>query len=326
MNIFEYLGLAVDHRSDSKVTQFVKHYDEVSDIHKGAEKDFVGQRKKDGVCSLTVITGCAAKIFSRTGKAFTNTGELESLIGAMRMPDGVYMGELCVDKSIASLEQLSGTTNPNRVNDLSEDQAAIIRNLQLYWFDMVSIDSFIKGSSPAAFMARHKVLVARFLNSQGLAPVQVLPYVHFPSEAAIDAWIHILVTEGEEGGVIRDANANWEAGHKGYRVMKKVRGVDYDLKCVGYEEGKGKYKGKVANLIFDWKGGKQIKCMLGKGWTHKGAENMFHDIQIQCKTFGPHSSPIGQIFQVYALEESSQGKLRLPKVGEKRHDKVEADL
>jgi len=37
-------------------------------------------------------------------------------------------------------------------------------------------------------------------------------------------------------------------------------------------------------------------------------------------------SPVGKIFQVYALEESSKGKLRLGKVGERRFDKDEADV
>lgn len=59
--------------------------------------------------------------------------------------------------------------------------------------------------------------------------------------------------------------------------MKIVRGVSYDLECVGIEEGTGKYKGKVANLIFRWKEGKTVKAMLGKGWTHHDAKQMFEN-------------------------------------------------
>ena len=124
------------------------------------------------------------------------------------------------------------------------------------------------------------------------------------------------IKKGEEGIVIRDIDAGWEAGHKGWRVMKMVRGVDYDLECIGWEEGEGKYEGKVANLLFKWKGGKTIKAMLGKGWTHMDAQQMFQNT----------ARLKGTIFQVYALEESSKGKLRLPKVGELRHDKLESDV
>jgi hypothetical protein len=70
--------------------------------------------------------------------------------------------------------------------------------------------------------------------------------------------------------------------------------------------------------------------MLGKGWTHQMAEEMFQTIKY-CEGLGnirnsvTDSNPIGKVFQVYALEESSKGKLRLPKVGEQRHDKPEPD-
>jgi hypothetical protein len=36
--------------------------------------------------------------------------------------------------------------------------------------------------------------------------------------------------------------------------------------------------------------------------------------------------PVGKIFKVVALQESSRGVLRLPKVREQRHDKVKADF
>jgi len=106
--------------------------------------------------------------------------------------------------------------------------------------------------------------------------------------------------------------------------------VDYDLKCVGWEEGTGKYKGKVANLLFAWKGDKIIKAMLGKGWTHDAAEEMYqnctyHDM-VDMPGYMHKDSPVDQIFQVYALQESSKGKLRLPKVGERRHDKEVSDI
>jgi ATP-dependent DNA ligase len=144
----------------------------------------------------------------------------------------------------------------------------------------------------------------------------------------MDSILDFLISGGEEGIVIIDLDANWVAGHKGWRKMKKVRGVDYDLTCIGYEEGTGKYAGKVANLIFNWKDGTTIKCMLGKGWTHDMAEAMFSAIEYShMPNTGIHpNDPRGSIFQVYALEESSKGKLRLAKVGEKRHDKNKADV
>ena len=137
----------------------------------------------------------------------------------------------------------------------------------------------------------------------------------------IDEFLQYWIDLGEEGVIVCDLGADWVAGHKGWRKMKKVRGVDYDLICTGAEEGKGKFQGLVANLFFKWKDGKTIKCSLGKGWTHDMVREMWQDYMI-----GGTGNPIGCIFQVYALEESSKGKLRLPKFGELRHDKVDSDV
>lgn len=329
MNIFEYLGLSESHRTDKKVTQLVKHYDEVTEKNKKG-KTFLGQLKKDGVCALTVVKQGRIAIFSRTGKLFTNTELLVERMKLLYLPDAVYMGEMWLPKSLFSLEQVSGATNPNRVNPLSEDVAGIPGNLDMAFFDILSLSEFTAGKSARTYMERHSKLKDFVSNSSSetAAGIEVLGYHLLETEDQIESYLKDAVDNGEEGIVIRDPKANWVAGHKGYRVMKKVRGVDYDLKCIGWEEGEGKYKGKVANLLFNWKGGKTIKAMLGKGWTHDMAEQMYKDIIAPySRTDGPpEGNPIGKIFQVYALEESSKGKLRLVKVGEKRHDKDVSDV
>ena len=319
MNVFEFLGLAPEHRKlSNKVTQFVKHWDEVTDGNKRG-KTFAVQVKRDGVCALTVVRDDGqVGIFSRVGKQFTNTEMLIARIMDQDLPTGVYMGEMLVPKETASLEVLSGCVNPNRVNPLSHENSLMPDQLQMHFFDYVQLGSFIAGTSPTAFVGRFDHLAHTVENT---AHIEVLPYNLYKTEESIDNALEFCVSGGEEGIVIRDANADWLAGHKGFRVMKKVRGVDYDLLCVGYEEGAGKYKGKVANLLFKWKGGETIKCMLGRGWTHDMAEEMFVNIHMESG-----SMPMGKIFQVYALEESSKGKLRLAKVGEERHDKTVADI
>ena len=309
MNIFEFLDMAP--RKDDKVTQLVKHWDEVSDKHKGSEKTFGLQVKKDGVCSLTVIRDGEVAIFSRTGKKFANLGNLCQRTSSLGLRDGVYMGEVTLDS--VSLEVLSGMVNPKRVKPLDEARQNLLGDIEVNFFDLVSIESFIEGASQTPYSRRYGNLVERvqsdYIKAED-ARIYVLP-VHFGCKGN---FFQEQVDAGEEGIVIIDRDAGWEAGHKGWRKMKKVRGVDYDLTCVGVEEGTGKYARKAANLIFNWKDGKTIKCMLGKGWTHDDAAYFFTN------------PPIGALFQVYALEESSKGKLRLPKVGEKRHDKVEADV
>lgn len=326
-NIFQFLGLPADHRSKDRVTQKVKHIDEVPDSKK--QWPMYGQVKKDGVYALVVKAYSQVGIFSRTGKRFTNVSHLEKDVIAYPhsvIPVAVYVTELCNDQ--CSLEALSGIVNPNRVKDLSEDQGLLLPSTYLSFHDALPMTAFISGVCRLTYEERYAWL------QQHLPHIfDLLPTVLLADEEDMSVFFDQAVLDGEEGIVIKPckpAFSTWIAGHKGFRMMKKVRGVDYDLKCIGAEEGKGKYKGLVANLIFEWKGGKQIKCMLGKGWTHEAARQMWvwysHSINYSNAHLLKGLSPIGEIFQVYALQESSKGKLRLPKVGELRHDKTQPDV
>lgn len=309
-NVFEFIGLPEDHRKVDKVVQFVKHYDEVPESKK--TWPMLGQVKKDGVYALIVVRiDKKVGIFSRTGKRYTNVYYIEDKIYCSNLRAGIYIAELC--NSECSLEELSGIVNPNRKKALTEKQNKLLMTMSLYFHDLISLESFISGCSPCSYKDRYAHLMCSLPNTV---------YNIIPCDVVQDEEHFLLLTQesiakGEEGFVLKQPDEDWIAGHKGYRVMKKVRGVSYDLLCIRAEEGKGKYKGKIANLFFRWKDGKTIKAMLGKGWTHLDAEEML-TYKVLC--------PVGQIFEVYALQESSKGKLRLPKVGELRHDKTEPDI
>lgn len=303
-NVFEFLGLPKSHRPIGKVVQLVKHYDEVPDSRKSFP--LIGQVKRDGVFAMQVSYQGRHAIFGRTGLQLTNVRH----VIRDYLPDGVYIAELTCN--LMSLEQLSGCVNPNRVEPLSEDMACKAKNFKMEYHDRVSIRGFVDGEWGLNYVERHYDLVVR------IGTPDCLSYCIIKNDEQLQAFADTCIAKGEEGAVFKH-DFGWEAGHKGWRSMKIVRGVSYDLECVGYEEGTGKYAGKVANLLFSWKDGKTIKAMLGKGWTHAEAEQLFLGIK-------QGVSPVGKVYKVVALQESSKGVLRLPKVREERHDKVKPDF
>lgn len=303
MNVFEFLCLDKDHRPSNKVVQLVKNLEEVPESK--IAFPLYGQVKKDGVYCMLVSKDGAIAAFGRTGKMLSSCGELTG--DYLHLPDGVYIGELCLPGY--SLEVLSGIVNPNRTNELDLALDMYWReNQEVHFHDYLSLSEFIGGHSTQSYLDRFSVLTDNNLPT-------LLPHCLY-SLGDCEDFASKCIEAGEEGAVFK-ADVDWLAGHKGWRSMKRVRRISYDLLCIGAEEGTGKYAGKVANLIFRWKDGKTLKAMLGKGYTHEDAERMWRNY---------HDTPEGLIYRVYGLQDSSKGKIRLPKVGEHRHDKEVPDF
>lgn len=322
-NVFEFLGLPANHRPKNKVVQLVKHWKEVPESKK--QFPYFGQVKKDGVFAALVVHDGKAAIFGRTGAQLSSCETYLESYECSTWDSGVYLAELCCNL-VCSLEELSGVVNPERVNALNPNQADIATELYLAFHDTLSVDEFVKGKCDLEYGARHRLL--KVLLSDTEAYEDILGFTIIHDEEARLEFAAACIAAGEEGAVFKRPDLSWVAGHKGFHQMKEVSQVSYDLKCIGYEEGEGKYAGKVANLIFQWRDGQTIKAMLGKGWTHQDAEDMYKVFRAVERN-GPElywkTYPVGKIYRVKGLMDSSKGKIRLPKVAECRWDKTEGD-
>lgn len=323
-NIWEFLGLSANHRPKNKTVQLVKHWKEVPESKK--QFPYFGQVKKDGVFAALVVADGKAAVFGRTGAQLTSCDSYLSRYECDTWPSMVYIGELVSDNH-CSLEQLSGVVNPERVKPLDEHQQLIAECIRIKFHDWVPLENFIKGNTPHTYSERHCELGYWLEHTSGQK--DILPYTVIHDEEARLEFAAACIASGEEGAVFKRPDLPWVAGHKGFHQMKGVSKVEYDLLCIGYEEGQGKYAGKVANLIFQWRDGQNIKAMLGKGWTHQDAFKMFCAIVMysQGKTDGINDNfyPMGKVFRVKGLMDSSKGKIRLPKVADCRWDKTEGD-
>lgn len=331
MNVFEFLGLDKAHRAKNKVVQLVKHFAEVNPkheegiLHKKVSFPMYAQCKRDGVFSMLVVRSdgkCA--IFGRTGEQLSNTDNLVSyydglvLLGQLKC--GVYFGEM-VTSCEYTLEKLSGVLNPNRTKELeTREQQYIRHNLYIAFFDYLPIGYFIKGHTTMSFVQRYDMLLEILGSSECVLSIDIVNNLE-----ELFQYADRLIQAGHEGAVFKQ-DVGWLAGAKDWHQMKVVRRYEVDLMCIGWEEGTGKYTGLVANLLFRYKGGKTVKAMLGKGWTHEDAREMYQVINSICPVSGP-CGPVGKIFRVYGLQPSSKnGVIRLPKVGDLRFDKTEPDF
>lgn len=316
MNCFSFLNLPENHRSGNKIVQLVKHVDDVP--AKKITFPAIAQVKEDGVYCMVILqsraTGSIAGAFGRTGKALTSleviTEELHSRMRRGSCHSGVYIGE--VVNPHMSLEELSGVVNPNRKSPLGNELAGLHEHTRFRLHDYLRIDEFIDGISLHPYECRYHTLLAFGMHDLAIPILRVGDMEDFTSFA------DHCIAEGHEGAVLKQ-DCDWLAGHKGYRAMKKVREVSYDLLCTGIEDGKGKREGIAANLYFQWRDGQTLKADLGKGWTDTKRAVLWDNREDSLL------GPVGQIFRVYGLQDSSKGVIRLPKVGEVRHDKNTPD-
>ena len=305
-----------------KPWQLVKHIDDVP-VNKIVYPMW-GEIKYDGVFCAVVLGEFQHDAVSRTGKLFyTAVNELLYPYIPKHSSGHVVIGEL-INKH-CSLEVLSGLVNPNRVNPWTDEERELMNGVDYIVHDVLTFGEVIAGFSPIMYRDRSDRLMRLSAN------VCIAEGKMLHSQAEFDMYAQEIIAAGGEGIVGKNLHAGYEAGHKGWRVVKKVRDLHVDLKCLDVQTGKGKRTGQIAKLQFMYKG-KLFWADLGEGWTDEKRAQLT-ERWVDCVTCpeAPYcntclrDNPIGKVFHVKALQESSKGVLRLPKVMEMRIDKTEED-
>ncbi|UOW66252.1 ATP-dependent DNA ligase [Aeromonas phage vB_AspA_Bolek] len=295
-------------KNSKSPVQLVKHYDEV--LQKNLKWPAWAEQKEDGVWCGVVWDGKELGFFSRTGNEFYTELDVEVPI-AMHKNPGLYIAEL-VNPSM-SLETLSGLINTNRKVPWTATEFGLMAYCQLRFHDYVPLSALLSGVSAHPHADRISML-ATILPHQYIIPGTL---VH--TDEQWRAFAQMQVDAGREGAVLKQLDADWVAGHKGYRVTKLVKGLDVDLRCAGVSlDGKGKRAGTLAKIMVSYKG-KVVGADLGKGWTDEKRAALLTEYQED------PSSVVGRVWHIHALQEGSAGGLRLPKAMSRRIDKTIAD-
>jgi ATP-dependent DNA ligase len=303
--------------TQDKPWQLVKHWEDVPEKKRGNGPWYV-EKKYDGVFCAVVMGGDMPICISRTGKQFWH--EVNAKVLALCPPDSMTERVLICEliNSTVSLEELSGLVNPNRVNEWTPKQERLMCGVDLVIHDVLTFHEVQAGFSTKPQKERRRLVHTLHLRCHVAAGLTAYSWLEVEQFALMN------IEHGNEGIVIKQESEGYVAGHKGYRVMKWVRDLHVDLKCLAVETGKGKRTGQIARLQFKYKG-KLFWADLGAGWTDgkRIALTLEWENATGCNCEG---GPLGKIFHLSALQESSKGVLRLPKVNELRIDKFEEDI
>ena len=322
INAFLYLrtGSLLDRDVEEKLTMYVKNFEDTKWSKKKQPLPCYVMEKLDGVCGLAVNIGGGTLLFSRTGRKLSNVSHLEKYLALNSQPDTVAMVELC--HKDFSLEEISGFSNPNRVEPIPEHKRELWRqDSYLGIYDLISLDEFFDGKSTNNFEQRLASLDS-YLQTCNSAKTVFPRYVFAHTEEEVESFFTQITEEGGEGIVRCLPEGLWQAGYKNHDKTKRVRGVDFDLEVLGVELGtKGKHAGIMNKLIVRWRKYGKLESPA----VSLPVDGRF-DLEFRKRAAENPQELIGKIAHVHALQIGSAGSLRLGKVRAIRTDKFVADL
>lgn len=276
------------------------------------------QLKMDGMRFNAIVKNGKVEFRSRNGKEINLLGNLEEkfieLAGGKNV---VFDGELVVETfygSIMDRQTGNGILNKAVKGTISEDEASKVR--ATVW-DIIPYEDFTKGVSTYDYATRFAVLQGLALGNGLVRLVEFKMVQSF--EEARDIFNRYF-NQGEEGIILKDLSGKWE--NKRVKHQVKMKGeLDCDLEITGFEEGTGKYVGKLGALVCssNSKDVQPLTVNVGSGFNDDDRDYLW---SIRDSLLG---KVVALKYNARIINKQGEHSLFLPIFQEIREDKTEAD-
>lgn len=271
------------------------------------------QKKLDGArCCLVVRPGCIIAL-SSSGREIITHGQFDWLKQVVFKPV-VFDGELLVTEPTGNfMERKKGNGIVNKAvkGTIPVDQA---KQLHFVCFDVVPEEAWLSGEFNVPYTERFKNLLG--YAKQFKHNASVVDTLMVDSELEAVKHFKKMLSDGEEGTILKDAKSIWEGKRRKDHIKFKSI-ITADFKVIAVEEGTGKNKGKIGALVCQSKDG-LVEVNVGTGLTDADRA-MSYDFFV------------GKVVEVAYNEriinktEGSKWSLFLPRFLRVRIDKDEAD-
>lgn len=286
---------------------------------------YIVTEKIDGNRRLIFVTPKGIEIYTRSGKRDKGLIEIEEQ--AKQLPMGYVYDAECVatgayTDSIA-LRQAS-------MSILSRD--GIRRGVNALIFDMLPIAEYLDGASKFSASTRKAMLAAIFDDSKSLdilVKAQVIPtttadllltslrslavsccsnLLAVPILGVVDNRSDALVLAEEiwnrqgEGVMLVDVNSVYEVNPNPRKTLLKIKLInEYELLCIGLEEGSNKYGGMLGAIIVEYPHESGIYAVkVGSGFTDHQRQQYWDDPSrvldkfVEIEAFGESKNASGE--------------------------------
>ena len=272
------------------------------------------QIKMDGMRVNAIVKDGTVEFRSRNGKEISLLGNLEQdfikLAGGANL---VFDGELLVRKDGKILDRQTGNGILNKANKgtISDSEASLV---EMTVWDVIPYDKFLTGKCDVPYKDRFDDLFT--MTEFNPSPkINVVMTNIVPNLEVARSFFNLMLEEGQEGIILKDADSIWENKRSKGQVKFKAE-LDVDLVVTGWVEGTGKYEGLLGALQCESADG-VIKVNVGSGFIDEDRKTIDQSI-------------IGKIISVKynarIKNTSGEESLFLPVYLETRLDKTEADL
>jgi len=224
------------------------------------------QLKMDGMRFNAVVRDGAVEFKTRNGKTIDLMGNLEQeFIQLANGMDVVFDGELLVSNNNGVLDRQTGNGILNKAlkGTISQTEANLVR--ATVW-DYIPYAYFTTGHCPIPYKQRF----AKLINLPEKIKLVESTVVENIDQA--NDLFKSYYDKGEEGIILKDINQDWQDNRVKHQIKFKGE-LECDLKVVGWEEGTGKYVGKLGALICESDDG-IIKVKVGSGFNDEDREKI----------------------------------------------------
>ena len=229
------------------------------------------QLKLDGMRFNAIVRNGKVELRSRNGKELNIPNELfhQSFteLAKFYQEDVVFDGELLViDDSGKPLDRKTGNgiLTKSIKGTQSKAEAAMVR--ATLW-DAIPFNAFVEGVFDTPYHKRLKSLATSLTNvPQNLSHLlSIVETKEVENQYQATELFNKYLQLGFEGTILKDRNGIWE--DKRSKGQIKFKGeLECDLKVVDWEEGTGKNKGRLGNLVVESSDG-VIRVGVGTGFT-----------------------------------------------------------
>jgi ATP-dependent DNA ligase len=265
------------------------------------------QPKLDGLRAHFTRTPQGLSILTRNGKPIDDNGFFFDFLSPLMKVGDTWDGEIvCIDSNGRYLprQTSNGVLNKAIRGTISEEETAQMR--AIIW-DITTVK--------APYFKRLEILEDQFTQDK-FGIFRLIDSTFVNSMEEIELRYQEEIEKKNEGIVVKNPNAFWE-GKRSNNLVKIKEILDTDLRVIGWEEGTGRNKGRMGNLILGTDD-KKLKVSVGTGFSDKQRDEMTEE-----NTKGKIAAI--QYNAVIQSKDSEIYSMFLPRFVEFREDKDETD-